>query len=182
MLVRCDCKCFAEHRSANVPSIFLKIRHDDAKIETILHHYRCFQLIVIAFNSVFALLNAVLHAAVTGAIVIFLPGAVRAHGLFSIFSAYVCLLSLIGYLKAVSTYAEINHWSNCLLTTARTACMRAGGSRASQSVGRKMVLRELMAMMKLGVKAGPFFYFDKPFVLRYIDIVLGLSVNLMIMY
>ena len=160
-----------------------KVRCKDyARIENVVHRYRCFQLISIAFNSVYTLYNALLHAAATGGISILVFGAIRGEGLISILSAYLGLQLLLGYLLVISTHAEISRLSKCVLLAAPRAWSRASGQTRIKNVAGEILKRKLVTMVELHVKAASFFYFDKPLVLSFANVVFILSANLLIMY
>ena len=106
----------------------------------------------------------------------------RGQGMFSMFSAYLGLVCLAGYLLAVSNYAEISHGSRSLIFAVRGAWRRFSGCTRGKPLKRQIIRRELMIMVELRVNAASFFCFDKPFVLIVANIVLVLSANLLIMH
>ena len=145
-----------------------------------LHRYRCLQLSVNGFNTVFGSLNAALHAEMIVAIVFFVYGMARSDGATRIFMAYLVLESITWYPKVISMFAEIHSGSRAHIELAKRAGW-SSGIQTKNTVG-SLAKRELRTMKELRITAGGMFYFDKPLVLNFIDIVLGQTVNLLIMY
>ena len=82
----------------------------------------------------------------------------------------------------LSMYAEINTASNSLLALMGTVVWRGSGDWSKSGLRGKAGGQELRALRALKVKAGSAFYFDKQLLLNFVHIVLGQTVDLLIMH
>ena len=106
-------------------------------------------------------------------------GTVRMEGILALASGLWASGSFVGYGMLVHSYAENYEASRALLKhIKRTVSAETTAGRAGFS---KIVDREIKSMKHLCIMAGSTFYYDKTLLLTMMDILVGQSVNLLLM-
>ena len=93
--------------------------------------------------------------------------------------AYLGLASFVIFCVFVGYTGEINQVSKSLQERMRQ--MASAEPIGDWKLFRKIVEREIRSMRELRIMAGSTFFYDKPMLLTAADIVLGQSVNLLVM-